>query len=150
MGRKRTEDAVRAALPGDLPVLETRMVDDKHPAPMALVRMSDYRVRLEGGNAAAVIRQIPEFLERDAVTAVKKTKSGEKQINARPMVISLKPADDGFLARLMLTEQESIKPELLIRLLSDMAGVESPEARIHRTMLLGEDAEGRLQPLMVL
>ena len=35
MGRKRTEDAVRAALPEDLPVLEVRMVEDKHPAPMA-------------------------------------------------------------------------------------------------------------------
>ncbi len=150
MGRRRTEDAVRSALPEDLPVLETRMVDDRHPAPMSLVRMSDYRVRLEGGDAAAVIARIPEFLSRKTVTALKKTKSGEKQIDARPMVIALEPTDDGFVTRLMLTERESIKPELLVRLLSDMAGVEPPTARVHRTMLLGEDDEGRLQPLMVL
>ena len=42
MGRRRTEDAMRAALPVDLPVLEVRMVDDRHPAPMAMVRASDY------------------------------------------------------------------------------------------------------------
>ena len=150
MDRKRTEDAIRAALPEDLPVLEVRMVDDRHAAPMALVKMSDYRVRLEGESAQAVIAQIPAFLARDTVTAVKKTKSGEKEINARPMVIALEATADGFDARLMLTERESIKPDLLVVLLSEMAGVEPPEARIHRVMLLGEDAEGRPTPLMAL
>ena len=150
MGRKRTEDAVRAALPEDLPVLEVRMIDDRHPAPMALVKMSDYRVRLEGEGAQSVIDKIPAFLEREEILAVKKTKSGEKQINARPMVISLEALPDGFGARLMLTERESIKPDLLVALLAEMAGVEPPEARIHRVSLLGEDAEGELKPLMQL
>lgn len=150
MGRKRTEDAVRAALPVDLPVLETRMVDDRHPAPMAQVKMSDYRITLEGENAEAILGQIEAFMARDTVDAVKKTKSGEKSINARAMVTDLSPLPDGFTARLMLTERESIKPELLIGLLADMAGVESPQARIHRLCLLGEDESGALRPLMEL
>ena len=150
MGRKRTEDAVRAALPVDLPVLETRMVDDRHPAPMAQVKMSDYRITLEGEEAEAVVSQIGAFMARDTVDAVKKTKSGEKSINARAMVTDLSPLPDGFTARLMLTERESIKPELLIGLLADMAGVESPQARIHRLCLLGEDESGALRPLMEL
>ena len=150
MGRKRTEEAIRDALPEDLPVLEVRLIDDKHAAPMALVKMSDYVVRLEGEGASAVIAQIPAFLEREEILAVKKTKSGEKQINARPMVIDLEPLSDGFRARLMLTESQSIKPDLLVQLLAGMAGVEPPEARIHRTLLLGEDAGGELRPLMAL
>lgn len=150
MGRKRTEDAIRAALPEDLPVIEVRMVDDRHAAPMALVKMADYRVTLEGEGASAVVAQIPAFLSRETVNAVKKTKSGEKAINARPLVIDLAPTEAGFTARLMLTERESIKPDLLIALLAEMAGVEPPEARIHRLLLLGEDAEGRLRPLMEL
>ncbi len=150
MGRKRTEDAMRAALPEDLPVLEVRMVDDKHPAPMALVKMSDYRVTLAGENAHAVLAAIPEFMARETVCAAKKTKSGEKEINARALVISMEPHEDGFEARLMLTERESIKPDLIVTLLSEMAGVKPPEARIHRLSLLGEDAEGNLKPLMEL
>jgi len=151
MGRRRTEDAVRAALPEDLPVLEVRMVDDRHAAPMSLVRMSDYVVQMEGEDAVAVIDQIPAFLERKVVNAVKKTKSGEKTINARPLVLSLEPVDaTSFKTRLMLTESQSIKPELLVGLLSDMAGIEAPLARVHRTMLLGLDAEGNPAPLMTL
>ena len=150
MGRKRTEDAVRAALPEDLPVYEARMVDDRHPAPMALVRMSDYRVTLTGDTAAATLRQIPAFLAREAVATVKKTKSGEREVNARPMVVSVDPAEDGFCARMMLTEQQSIKPELLVELLAGMAGVEAPEVRVHRLALLGEGEGGGILPLMQL
>ena len=151
MGRKRTEDAVRAALPEDLPVYEVRMVDDKHAAPMALVRMSDYVVRLEGENAPAVLERIPVFLQREVVTTVKKTKSGEKEINARPLVVEMEPLEEGsFRTRLMLTESQSIKPEMLVGLLADLAGVEAPRAHVHRLALLGLDPQGDPLPLMTL
>ena len=150
MGRRRTEDAVRAALPDDLPVLEVRMIDDRHPAPMAQVRMSDYRIMPEGEDAERVLAQVPAFLEREHVMAVKKSKSGEKEIDIRPLAIDLRPVDGGLYARLMLTEQNTLKPDLLMKVLADMAGVEPPEARIHRLALLGEDPNGQARPLMEL
>ena len=150
MGRKRTEDAVRAALPEDLPVLEVRMVEDRHPAPMAQVCMSDYRVTLTGEGTEAVLAQISAFLAAESVPAVKKTKSGEKEINARPLVVSIEPEESGFVTRLMLTEQQSLKPDMLVKLLADGAGVEAPETGIHRLTLLGRDAGGSLRPLMEL
>lgn len=150
MGRKRTEDAVRAALPEDLPVLEVRMIDDKHPAPMALVRMSDYAVTLSGEGAEQVIAAVPEFLSRETVPGVKKTKSGEKEINLRPLAVELKQTDVGLLCRLMLTEQNTLKPDLLVKALADIAGVALPETRIHRLTLLGEDGAGNPAPLMTL
>ena len=150
MGRRRTEDAVRAALPEDLPVLEARMVDDKHPAPMALVRMSDYRITLGGDDAQSVYDQVPAFLERERVMGLKKTKSGEREIDIRPLAIDLRKTDAGLYARLMLTEQNTLKPDLLVKTLSEMAGVDVPEARIHRTMLLGEGENGEPAPLMTL
>ena len=150
MGRKRTEDAMRAALPVDLPVLEVRMVDDRHSAPMAMVRASDYEIALSGETAAATLAAAEEFLRRESVMAVRKTKSGEREVDIRPMALLLEREGDVLSARLMLTEKDTLKPDLLVRALAEIAGVEVPEMRIHRRCLLGEDESGALKPLMEL
>ena len=150
MGRKRTEEAMRQALPEDLPVLEVRMLDDRHPAPMAMVRASDYEIALSGENAGAVLDAVDAFLASEEVMAVRKTKSGEKEIDIRPLAISLERAGNVLLARLKLTETDTLKPDLLVSSLAKLAGVEPPEARIHRKCLLGEDESGALRPLMEL
>lgn len=150
MGRKRTEDAMRAALPVDLPVLEVRMVDDRHPAPMAMVRASDYEITLSGETAAATLDAAEEFLRRESVMAMRKTKSGEREVDIRPMALLLEREGDVLSARLMLTEKDTLKPDLLVRALAEIAGAEVPEMRIHRRCLLGEDESGALKPLMEL
>lgn len=150
MGRRRTEDAMRAALPVDLPVLEVRMVDDRHPAPMAMVRASDYEITLSGETAAATLDAAEEFLRRESVMAMRKTKSGEREVDIRPMALLLEREGDVLSARLMLTEKDTLKPDLLVRALAEIAGAEVPEMRIHRRCLLGEDESGALKPLMEL
>lgn len=150
MGRRRTEDAMRAALPVDLPVLEVRMVDDRHPAPMAMVRASDYEITLSGETAAATLDAAEEFLRRESVMAVRKTKSGEREVDIRPMALLLEREGDVLSVRLMLTEKDTLKPDLLVRALAEIAGAEVPEMRIHRRCLLGEDESGALKPLMEL
>ncbi len=150
MGRKRTEEAMRAALPVDLPVLEVKLIDDRHPAPMAMVRASDYEITLLGENAQAVKDAADEFLSRESVLAMRKTKSGEKEVNIRPWAFSIEKTETGLNARLMITDKETLKPDLLVKTLSEIAGVEIPETKIHRKCLLGEDADGALKPLMEL
>ena len=150
MGRKRTEEAMRAALPVDLPVLEVKLVDDKHPAPMAMVRASDYEVILSGNTAKATLDAIDVFLAKDSVMAMRKTKSGEKEVDVRPWAFTIERTESGFNARLKLTEKDTLKPDLLVKTLAEIAGVEAPEAKIHRKCLLGEDASGELKPLMEL
>ena len=150
MGRKRCEDAMRGALPEDLPVLEVRLVEDRWPSAMAQVVASDYHVALPDGSAAVVQAAIPAFLAEEVVMAMKKTKSGEKEINIRPLVLDLVPAEGGFDARLMLTEREALKADLLARVLAERAGVELADVRVHRRALLGRDAAGGLRPLMEL
>ena len=48
----------------------------------------------------------------------------------------------------MLTEQETLKPDLLLRTLAEIAGIELPPVRIHRLLLLGQDARGTAKPLL--
>lgn len=150
MGRKRTEEAMRAALPVDLPVLEVKLVDDRHPAPMAMVRASDYSIELSGETAQATLDAVETFLAREQVLAMRKTKSGEREVDIRPMAIALQRTENGLDARLKLTEKDTLKPDLLIRSLAELAGVEPPETKIHRRCLLGEDESGALKPLMEL
>lgn len=141
---------MRRALPEDLPVYEVKLVEDRNPAAMALVRASDYHVTLDGEGAEAVLDAIPDFLAAERVMALKKTKSGEREIDIRPLVRSLCPAGDGFDARLLLTEQASLKADLLARVLAERAGVDCPELRVHRVALLGQNAAGELVPLLAL
>lgn len=150
MGRKRCEEAMRFALPEDLPVLEVKLLEDRDPSIMQLVYASDYHIRLDGENAQAVKDQVASFLAEEEVLAMKKTKSGEKEINIRPLALNLEVCEDGLNARLMLTEKDALKADLLVKTLAARAGVEAPEMRIHRVCLLAKDKEGDLKPLMEL
>lgn len=150
MGRRRCEEAMRFALPEELPVLEVKLVDDRRPSIMSQVYASDYVVQMNGEHADAVLTAIDGFLAEAHVTAMKKSKSGEKEIDIRPLVLSLTRCEGGFKARLMLTEKDALKPDLLARTLAQRAGVEAPEMRIHRVNLLGKNDAGELVPLMEL
>lgn len=150
MGRKRCEEAMRFALPEDLPVLEVKLLEDRDPSIMQLVYASDYHIRLDGENAQAVKDQVASFLAEEEVLAMKKTKSGEKEINIRPLALKVEVCEDGLNARLMLTEKDALKADLLVKTLAERAGVETPEVRIHRVCLLAKDKEGDLKPLMEL
>lgn len=150
MGRKRCEEALRFALPEDLPVLEVKLLEDRAPSIMSMVYASDYLIRLNGETAQAVQDAAEAFMAEECVMAVKKTKSGEKEINIRPLALSVEPVEEGLRARLMLTEKDALKADLLVKTLAERAGVELPQVRIHRTCLLAKDAQGALRPLMEL
>ena len=150
MGRKRCEEAMRFALPEDLPVIEVKLVDDRHPSAMAQVYAADYHIRLQGEGAQEIQAAVPAFLAESEVLAMKKSKSGEKQINIRPLALDVRICEDGITARLMLTEKDALKADLLVKTLAERAGVEMCDVRIHRKTLLGKDAQGDLKPLLEL
>ncbi len=150
MGRRKCEEALRFALPEDMPVLEVKLVDDRRPSAMAQVFASDYTVTLSGEGTEEVLGRIDAFMAADTVLAMKKSKSGEKEINIRPLVLSMERIDGGFNCRLMLTEKENLKADLLAKTLARMAGIEEIGMRIHRSCLYGKNADGALVPLMEL
>jgi len=148
MGRKRCEEAMRAALPVDMPVYEVKLVDDKAPSAMARVVASDYEIILDGEDVSKVIGAIPLFMGKDVVMAKKKSKSGEKEINIRPMALSVCSEENKISARLMLTEKETLKADLLVNALMQLSGAEDVTMRIHRKCLLGRNGNGELCPFM--
>ena len=147
-------EAMRAALPPEMPVYRVRAVDDRSPSLMATVYCADYRMTLTGEGAKAIADAVPGYLEKAEVMAVRKTTSGEKTVNIRPSPLELRAegTEDGayaLTARLTLTPEDTLKPDVLLGALDRLAGVpeEDYEARIHRTLLSGKNAKGEIVPL---
>lgn len=141
MGRKRAEEAIRSALPDDLPVLQVKMVEDKTGSLMPMVHASEYRIV----NSGVTSEMIEKFMDTEEVLAVRKTKSGEREINIRPLAYELRMEDDALCARLALTDKDTLKPDLLVKTLT---GTENEDMRIHRVALLARGENGEFVPLM--
>ena len=145
---QRVLDAMKSALPPEMPVYRVRLVPDQFPALMARVYCSDYVIRLSGPDAPQIIGAVSGYLAESEVLAMRKSKSGMKEVNIRPMTLKLEVGDDLSLnVRLMLTEQSTLKPDLLVSALAQRAGASDYSLRIHRTMLLTRQEDGTLIPL---
>jgi len=143
-------EQLRAALPPEMPVYRCRMVEDKHPALMARLQMADYRIELTGTDACKIFNEAPRYMAEDTVMAVRKTKSGEKEVNIRRITVSLRANDSALETRLMLTPEETLKPDLLVATLAERAGAVDFEYHIFRTALLGKNDDGDSVELMEL
>lgn len=141
IGRKHAEDAMRAALPEDLPVIQVKTAEDRLPSLMPMVQASDYRIE----NSSVNDDMLADFMSSEIVSAVRKTKSGEREINIRPLAYELRQDGDTLVARLALTEKDTLKPDLLVKTLT---GKETDDMRIHRVALLAKRDGGELAPLM--
>ena len=142
-------ERMRASLPEEMPIYEARIVEDNHPAMMALVKMAEYRIT-PSEHLEELKNGAREFLFSDSVMAIRKTKSGEREVDIRPLCVKLTSEGDALVARTMLTEVDTLKPDLLMSKLSEMAGIEVPRLRIERKLLLGSKKDGKLKPLMEL
>lgn len=135
------QSAMAAALPEDLPVLEARLIEDNHSAMMPLVQFSEYLIEQSG----VTEEMLNAFLSAETVPAIRKTKSGEREIDIRPLADALSLEGGVLFARLMLTERDTLKPDLLV---SALAGEPREDARVHRLSLLGRGEGGALLPIM--
>lgn len=142
------------AMPASMPLTGARAVDDSHPKLMAQLKSASYIGTCDDTQAAqALMAAIPAYMAQGSIPAIRRTKSGDKPCDIRPMLHALTAtAEDGRVVlafRASLTEQQTLKPDLLLSSLSEFAGVEVPTVRLHRTGLFGEQG-GEAVPLMML
>jgi radical SAM-linked protein len=147
-------ESMNRVLPQALRASRVRLIDDKHPAMMSLLKQAAYLIVLEGKAAPALCAAIPAFLAQREILAMRKTKSGEKQVDIRPMIHELTVVEAGaeralLSARVSFEERATCKPDVLMRALSEFAKVELPQVRMIRTGLFGE-RDGEIVPLIEL
>ncbi len=144
-------EKVNSAFPSALKAVKARAVADAYPAPMSRLYAASYEICVSGeaGEALAII--LPAFLQRTSIPAMRKTKSGEKPCDIRPMIyhLSAEKTADGcvFSATLAVREEATCKPDLLMTSLSEMAGIPAPAYALTRTGMFGLGADGSMKPL---
>ena len=134
-----------AALPPDLPCLSAHSVDDRHPAPMAQLSAALYEAEFD---------ELPEnfqntvesFLSQSEIPAIRKTKSGMKPCDIRPMIYGLNVNGNKLQMLLALCEKATCKPDLLLSSLFTFANLDRPRGVVTRLQMLGEK-DGVLIPL---
>lgn len=143
--------AMNGALPPEMQVSFAKVLDDRHVALMAQVQAADYTMTiLDEAAAAQLIAALPAFLAQESILTMRKTKSGMKETDIRPLLLELRGEENVLHAVMTLTERLACKPNMLIEAMSAFAGIEIPRVMVVRNGLLGLDESGALVPLETL
>lgn len=143
--------AMNRALPPEMQLISCKAMDDKHPALMAMVCAAGYDIQLmDAETAAKCAAAVDGFLQQESIPAMRKTKSGVKECDVKPLIYDLRMEGEHLIATVALTESTSCKPDMLITALCGFAGCEIPRTLVTRTGLMGLNAEGQRVPLETL
>lgn len=144
--------AMNAAMPPDMQLSCAKVLDDRRMALMAQVSAADYTLTLDDMSAAKIIEnQLNDFLAQESIMAMRKTKSGMKETDIRPLIHTLTMDGNKIHAVMTLTERLACKPNMLMDALAAFTGMEAvPRVLTVRNRLLGCDEAGALVPLETL
>ena len=140
--------AMNGAMPPEMQLSFAKVIDDRHIALMAQVQAADYTITILDQTAGEkLVEVLPGFLAQESIITMRKTKSGMKETDIRPLLMELTGEGCVMHAVMTLTERLACKPNMLLEALSAYAGIEVPRAMVVRNGLLGLDESGALAPL---
>lgn len=140
--------AMNGAMPPDMQLSFAKVLDDRHIALMAQVQAADYTMTILDASAAEkLVSVLPSFLAQESIITMRKTKSGMKETDIRPLLLELTGEGNVLHTVMTLTERLACKPNMLMEALSAYAGIETPRVMVVRNGLFGLDQNGALAPL---
>ena len=139
-------ERLRDAMPNALPISRVRLVLDAHPRLAAMLRSASYDITLDG-DTGWLAGATDALLSKDEYIASRVSKTKTRDIDIRAMIHELSVEGNTVHARVAFTEDSTLKPDLLLKSLCDIAGVAEPRAVAARTGLYGEYG-GFAVPLM--
>lgn len=154
------EDAVKAALnsvaPPGIKILEVSKIKDepnkKVFKSMAAIDAASYRIRMRYTDAGQLEKEMDALLKKNDWTILKKSKSGEKEVDIKPMVRNIDyRITDSFLileATVNCGSKENLSPELLSELVRVNTSNVDEDAFVDiRRNEMYADVKGKLIPL---
>ncbi len=143
--------SMNQALPPEMQLSEAKVLEDQHPALMAMVKAARYDMMPEDKETTERWAAcLPDYLAQESIMTLRKTKSGMKETDIRPMIDELSCNGGHLQAVLALSETATCKPDMLLSTLCEFASCPVPRVTLTREGLLGEDETGRLVPLETL
>lgn len=129
-------EKANVSLPEHIRFLWAREIPDKFPSLMSIVGASSYEISLSGAkNGAMDENTLNEFLQKPGIQVIKKGKNGEKVVDIKPMIYSLKlkgSREDQitFDAMIESGSRSNLNPELIVDAMKSMVhGMDGAEIR---------------------
>lgn len=156
---KEMIERINAAMVEGMEVLSYRLLPDTAANAMSIVAAADYTVRFREGHEPqdwdGFAAGLKEFMDREQILILKKTKKGEKEVDIRPMIYELSVwsgADRSIHMRIATGSAANLKPDAVIRAYMESRGEELAEfaLMVTRTEVYAQREEAgelRLCPL---
>ncbi len=117
-------ERMNRAMPPDMQLSAARRVEDRHPALMASVKAAVYDLLIrDEGEAEKLISAIPALMAKEHISALRKTKTGVREVDIKPLIYSLTGKGQHIYCTLALTEGQTCKPHMLTEALAAEAGM---------------------------
>jgi len=129
---------INSSLPSGVKVIEAKMKTGRSNL-MGIIDAAHYEISFEAPDMPDIEYVINSILGSSEINTVKRTKSGEKEINIRPFIYELSAKRDGltgvFNVILGAGQDNNIRPELFIEGISKALNTPFYMSRMHRVML---------------
>lgn len=126
-----TVAALAANLPEPIKILNTEPLSKPYENIVKKYTKATYMVKLS--DAPGFIEKAISFFETGlSLVTLKKSKSGEKEIDIRPMIFDVKKQDDFMVLTVSHIPEASVKAELCVRAFSERLGIPCEILSIHK------------------
>lgn len=97
-------------------IVSVKALEDGSKKAMSLIAAADYKVYFRDEYKLDINykSKFDEFMSKEEIIVIKKTKKSEKEVDIKPMIYDYKVADDGIFLKLASGSENNLKPELVI------------------------------------
>ena len=150
---KAAVDALNSVMVEGMEVVSFKLLPENVKNAMSSVAAADYFVKWREGYAPENWEEkFNEFLQKEEMLIVKKTKRSEAEVDLKPMLYKTELRDGGIFMQVACGSVNNLKPELVMEAFAKDAGIElAPFAlevcRLEVYADLGDETAKKLVPL---
>lgn len=145
---EEVNDKLSSALPADIRLKRSGVLPEGSDALMAMVAAASWHGEFLEDNREQAADAMKKLMDKDEVSATRKSKSGEKTVNIRPLILSFSSCPGGFDLLLSQEEGKTCKPSMVLEALGNDMHLEAPpRVLLTRKHLMMRLSDGALYPM---